>query len=211
MQHRGPASQGLPHGGHHRPPLCCLEGRASPGAHSEASACCPGSNSFVWCPVPGWSSKGWAIMGTLGTHPFPLSQPATCCSLQEDNSWVWWDTSSSLLGVLCPPGPHSASSPCSKCLPAMPEVAPARVPHLQPCHPLPIPPCSPAPLPSQALAAVQPRAPAGHCKHLTQPGPATRWALSPQRSLIEGTGWSQGRHLWLNPNGASSGMRHMLP
>lgn len=64
--------------------LCCLEGRASPGAHSEAPACCPGGSSFMWHPVPGWSSKGWVWHGRHSGNPFPLSQPATCCSLQED-------------------------------------------------------------------------------------------------------------------------------
>lgn len=120
----GPASKGLPHGGQHRPPLCCLEGRASPGAHSEAPACWPGSNSFVRCPVPGWSSKGWVFHRGHPGDPFPSSQPDTCCSLQEDNRWVGWDaSSSSRLGVQCPPGAHTAASPCSNCLPAMPEVA----------------------------------------------------------------------------------------
>lgn len=50
-------------------------------------------------------------------------------------------------GCAVSPGAHAASSPCSNCLPAMPEVAPACVPRLRPCCPLPIPPCSPAPAP----------------------------------------------------------------
>uniref|UniRef100_A0A8D2NDM1 Amyloid beta (A4) protein-binding, family B, member 3 n=1 Tax=Zonotrichia albicollis TaxID=44394 RepID=A0A8D2NDM1_ZONAL len=96
----------------------------------------------------------------LKCHVFHCNVPAKgiakalheMCS-KEDNSWVPWGiSSSSLLGVQCPPGAHTASSPCSNCLPATPEMAPACVPHLWPCCPLPIPPCSPAPAPCQALA-----------------------------------------------------------
>lgn len=198
------------------PPLCCLEARASPGAHSllarqQQLPVVPCSRVeqqglgiglwAPWGPVPIVSARNLLLPARgqqLGSMGHLLLQPAGCAVSTQ--------------GAL--PPPHAPN-----CLPAMPEVTAARVPRLQPCHPLPIPGrslpgsgsgCSPGFQGAQSSCwALQ---------TFTQPTPATapqhQAGLSPQRSLTEGTRWSQcpqGEHLWLHPNMASSGMRHMHP
>lgn len=184
MQHRGSSLPGATPGGQHGHP--CAAWR--PGPVLGHTACWPGSNSFLWCPVPGWSSKGWVSDCGHPGDPFPLSQPGTCCSLREDNSWVPWDiSSSSLQGVQCPPRAlcllPMLPTACQQCLRSQQPV----------CHVCsPAIPCPSLAVPCQALAvgaaqgSREPRAPAGHCKllhspHLPRP-PSTRLGSHPREA-----------------------------
>lgn len=152
---------------------------------------------------------GYAMGGTLGTHPIVsashlllpargqglgsmghllLLQPAGCAGPTRGTPC--------LLPLLHLPA-RSHQPVCHVCDPAVPAH-----PSLQPRVP-----GSPE---LQPEVPVSPELLLGTANTLHSP-PATGWAPSPRRSLTEGTRWSQGRPLGLNPNMASSGTRHVPP
>lgn len=202
------------------PPLCCPEGRASPGAHSllarqQQLPVVPRSRVeqqglgialwAPWGPVPIVSARNLLLPARgqqLGSMGHLLLQPAGCAVSTQ--------------GAL--PPPHAPTA-CQQCLRSQQPVCHVCSPAI-PCPSL----LQPWQFPVRLWQWVQPRVPGSpelllgianlYTAHTCHGPPAPGWALSPQRSLTEGTRWSQcpqGEHLWLHPNMASSGMRHMHP